>query len=130
MYTCGIGTFEKESLSAQVIKRRQSGAFTIIGSDVMGFPTDIRGENLSVPATQSAHSTPGRELQRMGTSDPINREHSGEIWESKKSSPSAIKRTNQQVTASFPLYPLMNQSAPRSSRSSKIKGEHSGPKAE
>ncbi|KAK0090671.1 hypothetical protein PV326_004075, partial [Microctonus aethiopoides] len=70
-----------------------------MGSDVMGFPTDVRGDNYSVLATQSEHNTQGRALQRIGTSDPIKGEHSGEIWESEKSSPSTIKRTNQQVTA-------------------------------
>ncbi|KAK0172037.1 hypothetical protein PV328_005410, partial [Microctonus aethiopoides] len=59
---CVIGTFETKKLSAQVIKRRQSRALIIMGSDVMGFPTDVREENLAVLATQSRESI----LQKFG----------------------------------------------------------------
>ncbi|KAK0072104.1 hypothetical protein PV326_000447 [Microctonus aethiopoides] len=98
-----------------------------MGSDVMGFPTDVRGENLSVLATQSTHSTQGREQQRSGTSDPISEQHSREIWESKESSLSTISLTNQRAAANYPLCSLTNQSAIRRLRRGRIKGNVFGP---
>ncbi|KAK0074113.1 hypothetical protein PV325_008762, partial [Microctonus aethiopoides] len=84
--------------------------------------SDDEDKNKCVIGTFETKKLSAQRREFGGTSDPIKGEHSAEIWESEKSSPSTIKRTNQQVTASCPLYPLMNQSAPRRSRRGKIKG--------